>query len=488
MDSNQKNIHKHIPKPSQNPVGNKFLTPRQKTQFLTIGTGIVIVVLLIFGIMALVKSLDFSAIIFSFGKNLRTDQYGHTNILLAGLGGEGHDGADLTDTIMVASIDYDHHLVSMLSIPRDLYVKSEKLKEGERINQIYSVGKNLYNSATGMQELADIASGITGVQIDYYVKVDFKGFVKIVDSLGGVDVVVEKDIYDPFYPLGETTRYQTFSLKAGPQHLDGETALKYARSRKTTSDFDRALRQQQLMMAIKEKALSLNILTDPGKIQELYNSLSDSIETNLSVNEILGLAKISKDFKKENVLSNVLSDNPAECGGFLYTPAREFFNNSSVLLPAGKNYDAIHTFTKLLFMHPDLLKTQDQIQVLNGTKTPNVAGEVTSFLNRICLNVIYYGNAANRDIQQSTIFYKPGPKGEKPEILDFLSTYLPFNEVPGIPAEDLNSDKKKDTDVVIELGKDYLSNRITNPFDVLPYYEAPITQTQLSTQQDQSTK
>lgn len=464
----------------------KELHRKEKAEFITIGIGIVVLVILIFGIFSLIKSLDFSGIIFSFGKNLRTDEAGHTNILLAGVGGEGHDGGNLTDTIIVASIDGDKKLVSMLSLPRDLYVKSEKLKTGERINQIYAVGKNEINSKAGMDALTEIASGITGLKIDYYAKVDFGGFVKIVDDLGGVDVVVEKDIYDPYYPLGETTHYQTFSIKAGAQHLDGATALKYARSRKTTSDFDRARRQQQLLMAIKEKALSMNVLTDPGKIQAIYDSLKDSIETNMTVDEIIGLAKMAKDFGKENIMSNVLSDDPTACGGFLYTPAREFFDGAFVLLPAGKNYDSIKEMTDLIFQNGDVIKSQPVIQVLNGTKTPNLAGEVGVYLNRICFNVVYYGNADTKDHAVTTIYYQPGPKGEKPPVVDLVAKFLPYKQQAGIPQSYLDSEKKADTQVVIELGADYLSHRLKDPFNVLPYLVAPKSSSQQSTGSQQS--
>ncbi len=473
-DDHRKDHRKH---PSQHPSNSSGKTGKEKAQFITIGIGLVVVALLLFGIFSLMKSLDFSGIIFSFGKNLRTDANGRTNILLAGIGGEGHDGGNLTDTIIVASIDYDKKMVSMLSIPRDLYVKSGKLQTGERINQIYSVGKSKINSQAGMEALTEIASGITGLKIDYYAKVDFSGFEKIVDSIGGVDVVVEKDIYDPYYPLGETTHYQTFSIKAGPQHLDGATALKYARSRKTTSDFDRAKRQQQLLTAIKEKALSLNILTDPSKIQAIYDSLKDSVETNFTVDEIIQLAKISKDFGKENISTHVLSDDPTSCGGFLYTPAREYFSGAFVLLPAGKNYDSINEMTDLIFNHADAMESETPIQVLNGTSTGNLAGEVTDYLDRLCFNVVYYGNADTKDHTDTTVYYQPGPKGEKPAVVDLIAKFLNFKEVAGIPASYLDSDKKAGTQVVIEIGEDYLKNRLQNPFNVLPYLVAPKTDT-----------
>jgi len=444
-----------------------------KAKIATIFGGAIIVFGLLWAVFALLGSLDFSSIIFSFGKNLRVDEYGHTNILLAGIGGEGHDGADLTDTIMVASIDYDHKKVAMLSIPRDLYVKSKNITSGSRINNIYAIGKSRQNSAAGMEDLKMVASEIVGIPIDYFIKVDFNGFKKIVDSLGGVDLVVEKDLYDPEYPLGETTRYETFSLGAGPQHLNGETALKYARSRKTTSDFDRAHRQQQLLSAIREKALRLSLLTDAGKIKDLYDALHASIETDLAINEIIELAKIGKEFGKESIVSRVLSDSFSECGGFLYPPAKENFGGASVLLPAGNSYDFIHDFTKFYLQNPVLALDQSPLQVLNGTKIPNLAGEVMNSLSRNCLNIVYYGNAKNRSLPLSTIYYQPGPKGEKPQLTGYLSKSLSLRTQAGIPPEYLNNEKKQGTIFVIELGADYLQKRIKDPFASLPYLLAP---------------
>ncbi len=473
-------------RPDKPPKPAPRLSAHQKAQLFTIGGGAAILLLMIFGIISVFKSLDFSGIIFSFGKTLKVDSAGHTNILLAGEGGEGHDGADLTDTLIVASIDYNNKIVTMLSIPRDLYITSERLKSGERINAIYSETKHKFDSAIGMEELKNTVSNLVGFQIDYSVKVDFDGFKKIVDAMGGVDVNVETAIDDPFYPMGETVEYQTFSISAGPHHLDGDTALKYARSRKTTSDFDRARRQQQIIAAIKEKALSLNILTDPSKIKDLYDSVSSSIETDFSINEIIELARVAKDFNKDNIVSRVISDNPEDCGGFLYTPAREFFGGASVLLPAGKNYDAIHEYTDLIFHNAVVANDKSTIQVLNGTKTPNLANEVTDYLGRLCFNINHYGNATDRSLATSTIYYKPGPKETQPPIMDFLLTHFNFKAVSGIPAEYTSTPRTADTTVVIELGTDYLQHRLKDPFADLPLLLAPNTGTQQSTTTQQS--
>ena len=456
------------------PKGHSSKKSDYSVHFATAGGSLLLIVLLLVGIYWAVSSLDFSGIVFSFGKSLVTDETGKTNILLIGTGGEGHDGADLTDTLIVASIDYDNLIVPMLSIPRDFYI----LPRQERINSVYfstlAEGKT---SKAAIQELENTVEEITGLEIQYYAKVDFGGFVDIVDALGGVDVDVENAIYDPYYPKGETIYYETFSIDAGPQTLNGETALKYARSRKTTSDFDRAKRQQQLLFAIKEKALSLDILTNPTKIGEIYDSVDDSIETNLSLGEILELGKLAEEFQKENLYPLVINDDPTSCGGLVYTPAREFFSGASVLLPVGEEYEYVNFFVGLVMNNiQSISNPTDEIQVLNGTKTEGLAYEGLNLLGRFCLPVVYYGNSTEKPLELSTIYYKTDEEGNPPQSLEMIQTLMPnLQTQEGIPPEYLETERRMNSTIVIELGEDYLQNRIEDPFKTLEFYRPPTT-------------
>jgi len=454
---------------------------------LPIICGFVLIFLLLFGIFQLIKSMDFSGIIFSFGKTLQSDANGKTNILLVGIGGEGHDGPNLTDTIIVASIDSKSKIVSMISIPRDLYVETKQTGRS-RVNEVLHWGIQQFGKPEGMNILKDTVSKITGLPIQYYVKIDFNGFEKIVDSIEGVDVLVESDIYDPEYPKGETIGFETFSLKAGLQHLDGATALKYARSRHGNSggNYGRAKRQQELIYALKDKALSLKILTDPSKIQELFRSVGDSLETNISLAEIIELARFAKDMDRDNAIPFVINDDPGACAGLVYTPAREYFDNASVLLPAGGNYDHMHLFVDTVTKYAPAVRAAqaEKIQVLNGTKVAGLALEGVNLVSRFCLNVTYYGNAENRDMAESTIYYLPGPAGEIPQALQIINVIMPgIKNVAGIPPTYLDSEKRADSAVVIELGKDYLDKRLKDPFDSLKYLTAPAGSTTASTQQ-----
>ena len=196
-------------------------------------------------------------------QNVQEDENGHTNILLLGIGGEGHDGSNLTDTIMIASIDNSNKSIAMLSTPRDLYVNNLEVGWSSRLNGVYQfiLDKN-EDKDEAMRVLIEQMQDIYDIKIQYFAKVDFKGFVDVVDALGGVEVSPTESIIDQFYPApdGSSRIYDPLYIKAGTQTLDGTTALKYARSRETSSDFERAKRQQEILVAMKDKALSIGFL------------------------------------------------------------------------------------------------------------------------------------------------------------------------------------------------------------------------------------
>lgn len=220
----------------------------------------------------------------------------------------------------------------MLSIPRDLYVEIPAGRTSSRgkINEVYF--RSLKNSTPeeAMQALEDKVTEITGEPIDRYLNIDFAGFKKFVDVLGGIEVDVPEDIVDYEYP-DNNWGYQTFRIKKGFQQLDGTTALKYVRSRHSTSDFDRSARQQLVLKAIKDKLFSLDALTSPSKLSSLYSAVTSHIKTNVSFDEMLELALFAKDLDNSKILSFNLNDgcfqSASFCnvGGFLYTPAREQF-------------------------------------------------------------------------------------------------------------------------------------------------------------------
>lgn len=205
-----------------------------------------------------------------------------------------------TDTMILAMIDPATKRASMLSIPRDLYVEIPG-KGLERVNSAYVYGG-------GPLAVQTIEYNF-GIPIDYYAVVDFKVFITLVDEIGGIDLYVPKEINDPTYP-DEYYGYDPFYMPAGMQHMDGETALKYARTRKGDNDYERARRQQAVIMAIREKILTFKMLPVLiEKAPELSAALTDSIRTDMTFEEMIALARVAGDIPDENIRSGVIDAN-----------------------------------------------------------------------------------------------------------------------------------------------------------------------------------
>lgn len=399
-----------------------------------------------------VKQVFISAV----GQDVMTDAYGHTNILLIGVGGEGHDGENLTDTMMVASLDHDKNIVSMISIPRDFYVENEEVGWGTRINSVYEYVLDETNDPVyAMDQLEGEIEEIFDVDIHYYAKIDFTGFVEIVDALGGITVDVESDIIDEAYPgpEGSGIMYEPFYLDAGTQELDGETALKYVRSRHNTSDFDRARRQQQVLGAIKDKAMSLGVLTSPGRVKDLYYAVSSNFETDMQLDEMLSLVDFAEGLSGDSINSAVISDDATKMGGFLYTPPREE-NDPYYLIPyAGEmNFVELQLFAQLFFYHPEVYIDQVPIEVLNGTKTASLAGLTKMYLVRYGFNASIGGNATNRETQDTRIIPRMEGNDETLELLPSLT----FGEIVSeLPTEYSPENYASNAEIIIELGQDF---------------------------------
>jgi len=460
----------------------------KKISFALITTTIIIA-LVATGIVKAVSTISLSFVLKVAGDELQTDTYGHTNFLLLGTGGENHEGGDLTDTIMIASLDQETNQVSMISIPRDYYVKDDVLIDS-RINEIFLNAKTKFGSSVeGLEYAKTKIESIAGVPIHYWLKADFKGFKELVDAIGGVDVIVEEAIHDPYYPKDETFQYETFSISPGQQHLDGKTALKYARSRKTTSDFSRAQRQQQIIYAIKEKALSTNIIFSKSKITNILDTLQENIETNITIKEILTLGSIVKDIDKNSISHYLMHDDPSQCGGFLYTPSRQNYYGMFVLIEAGSKYDFIHKYVDMHLNTPYLNKDTTRIQILNGTKRSGAAAETKQVLKRFCLDITRFGNGKNKDVPETTYYYKKqydenGKEIEsKPAILEFLQKIIPGKESNILPTEYEELGYWANADLIIELGSNYTDspNYLEDPYYYLPDAELYNTSTTTET-------
>lgn len=326
---------------------------------------------------------------------------GRTNILLLGMGGKNHPGGTLSDTIIVTSIDYEDKRLGTISLPRDLWVPIPGFGH-EKINAAYAEGeKNKNLSGSGGQLSSKTVENVLGIPIHYYISLDFEGFKKIVDSVGGIDVYVEKDIYDPYYPADNMIDYSPFKISAGEHHMDGALALKYVRSRKTTSDFDRSRRQQQVMAAVKEKILTLNVLANPKKVTDLINILGDHIRTNMQIDEIYALWNVSKNINTTNIASKVF--DTAENG-----PLTASQDSRGYYIYPRKGIDKfidLQTAARNLFNDGEAVEEASsvRVEVLNGTSRNGVASTVSQYLSSYGYKIIRIGDARSK--MAKTIVY-----------------------------------------------------------------------------------
>lgn len=346
---------------------------------------------------------------------LQNEGDGRVNVLILGKGGPGHEGADLTDTIMVASLDACQKEVGLLSIPRDLYVEMKDV-DSMKINTVYPTAKErAFAEGKTEKEAEKIAIGetekvieeVTSLPIHYHAMVDFKAFQKAIDTVGGVDVNVPEALYDQ--TVAWKNNNDPLIADVGVQHMKGEKALLYARSRygSARGDFDRAERQKQVLVALRQKIFSLGTFGNPIKISQLLGAFGDHVQTNLSIDDLMKIYDIGQEIGDDKVKSIGLADPPNE---FLTTDT--YYGLSVVVPKAGLyNYDEIQAFLRNQLRDGFLKKEDARVAVLNGTKSPNLAKDYAKMLKSYGYNVTEVGNAPDRNTAQTTLY--DTTKGDK---------------------------------------------------------------------------
>lgn len=248
-------------------------------------------------------------LILSPDKKLIGEDEGQVNILLMGIGGSGHDGAHLTDTMIVASINTKTNEVLLISIPRDFAVMLPKVGFN-KVNAAYAYAYQ-ENPDTAGDAAIDAAEKITNLKIPYYAVIDFRGFVKAVDDVGGVDISVDNTFTDSSFPNDypyDTTGYLApVTFTKGPQHMNGQRALIFARSRHSGdsdegSDFARSERQKKILVALKNKILSLK-LTNITTINNLMSDFTENFRTNLEPFQLKHLTDLAQKTNNDGTYS-----------------------------------------------------------------------------------------------------------------------------------------------------------------------------------------
>lgn len=355
------------------------------------------------------------------------------NILLIGIRGTGHNkdqggGHYLADTIMVLGLKPQTREVSFLSIPRDLWVDVENYGQA-KINAAYAYGMRDDPKQGGALLLNKTVENVLGIPIHYYVVVDFAGFEQAIDTIGGIDLEVERSFTDYFYPTWNY-EFQTISFQAGLQHMDGDTALKFVRSRHGTnsegSDFARAKRQQKILSASKDKLFSISTILNPIKLSKLVDSMGNHFITNLDLSQAKELIEIAQEVNPENITSIVL-DNSRE--GYLVSSRSD--QGASILVPRTGDFSEIQNLARNIFDTPSqaIVATEQititppeeaktKIQIRNGTTIQGLAGKTAVELKKAGYEIAGILNADSQNYEKTVIYdYTEGAKNDALEDL-----------------------------------------------------------------------
>jgi LCP family protein required for cell wall assembly len=392
---------------------------------------------------------------------LKGEDEGRVNILLAGNSADdaGHDGGKLTDSIMLISIDTKNNKAFMLSIPRDLWVNVPG--EGhQKINSAYVYGEENDFSANGyadggMGQLEQVVSRNFGIPIHYYALVNYTALKQSVDAVGGIDITVNskdpRGLYDP--NIDWTTRGPLVKLSNGQHHLNGQQALNLARARGDAynsygfmgSDFDRTENQRKMLVALKQKAVSAGVITNPAKVSSLFDAIGNNVHTDLKLPEVRRLNDLTKNIGGSNLQSLSLNNDKGKNLLMSYTSP----NGQSALIPAAgiDDFSDIKAFIRAHMKSDAVSQESATIVVLNGTLIDGLATDVKTQLTGKNLYVEKVGDAGSTAQQKTAVIDLTN--GGKPNtktmlVKTFNSSYTTQNPYGNL----------YDADFIIVLGND----------------------------------
>lgn len=268
------------------------------------------------------------------------------NTVVLGIGGDGYAGSDLTDSIIFISLNVDTQKALLIPIPRDIWVESLQAK----INTAYHYGKK--RESGGRNLIKSAVTEITGQPVHYVVVLDFVGFEKAIDAIGGIDVQVERTFDDYKYPvLGQETapiesdRYTHVHFDAGLTHMNGATALQFARSRHAQgdegTDFARLARQEKIILSFRDKVLSTKTLLNSDTLGNLINSVQSSIDTDIRTNEYGSFARLALDMDRSTAVASISLEDYLQ-----NPPNKRPYQGQWVLIPK-TNWQELQDYVKI---------------------------------------------------------------------------------------------------------------------------------------------
>lgn len=341
------------------------------------------------------------------------DGASRVNILLMGLDyrdWEAGDGPPRTDTMMLISVDPASNSVGVLSIPRDLWVNIPGYGYG-KINQAYQIGEALQLPGGGPALAMQTVESVIGVPVNYYAVIDFMAFVRFIDEIDGVKLYVPEPITIDLIGKGPSTKK---TLQPGLQTLPGDFALAYARARNTEGgDFDRAQRQQQVLLAIRDRILEFNMAPKLiARAPALYQEISSGIRTNFTLDQAIRLGLLALGIPRDNIRHGIIG------------PQQVLFAKSpdglDILKPIPDEIRRLRdeVFAAPLAQNPALANLTDQqkmqqegaqLRVLNGTYTAGLAQRTADYLTSLGAQVLAVGNADQLYTETTIIDYTGNP-------------------------------------------------------------------------------
>ncbi len=325
------------------------------------------------------------------------------NILLLGTDERPDEyGPTRTDTMILLSVNPATGAMGMLSLPRDLWVPIPGLGVTTKINTAYMLGELQDYPGGGAQLAKDTVSSFVGRPVDYFVRVNFDGFREIIDLIGGVTVEVPNTIHDEEYPTPDYG-VETFHIDAGTHHLDGETALKYARTRHNDGDYSRARRQQDIIRAVAQQVMSAGMLPQLlTKAPQLLATMQNSIETDIPIATGIELAQRFQNRAAGDVQQLVLDNRYGEEtfsseGAWILLPDRTRVRTALSAFYAA--LEAPSGAAQVALADPKSVR----IEILNGTTSPNAAARTAALLQQQGWQVASIGDADRSDYAQSIV-------------------------------------------------------------------------------------
>lgn len=395
---------------------------------------------------------------------LRGEDSGRVNILLAGNSADdpGHDGANLTDSIMLVSIDVKDNTAFMLSIPRDLWVDIPGYGHA-KINEAYVDGENGNFSdagypSGGMGLLEETVQQTFGIKPDYYALVNYDALKDSVNAVGGIDFTVNssdpRGLYDPSLDYTSRNCCALVKLTNGVHHLDGQQALDLARARGDApgsygfprSDFDRTEHQREIIVDVKAKALSAGTLANPITLSNLFDTIGKNVRTDFTLGEVRRAADILKNINNNSVQSVGLND----ANGVDYFASYASPNGESALIPAAgiDDFSKIQAYISRLMTSNPIVKEGATVVVLNGTDMAGLAAKAQTTLSSKDINVAAIGDAS-APLATTTIINASG--GQKPATLALLKQIYGTQVTASNPYASVYT-----ADFIVVLGSDQL--------------------------------